>query len=202
MRLGRVIDVQTHVLRTDCPITSGDSGGPLFDMQGRVVGIHSRISTDLTENLHGHVLAVVAAWQQLEAGQIYPVRPLSRFLDQLDVDRDGKLSRGEFAAEPLYGRIFDRLAAKFQIDPARAHPIEELAQVFGWRELPVSFFGPVNGRPERIGQSLRATSLSAAATCAARLPMWLGRSARARCGSSAAGAVWPWVPLWGPTGGS
>ena len=31
------------MLQTDCPIVSGDSGGPLFDLGGRVIGIHSRI---------------------------------------------------------------------------------------------------------------------------------------------------------------
>src|SRR6185295_19283905 len=28
---------------TECTLVGGDSGGPLFDMNGRVIGIHSRI---------------------------------------------------------------------------------------------------------------------------------------------------------------
>ena len=31
------------VIHTDCTLVGGDSGGPLFDMQGSVIGIHSRI---------------------------------------------------------------------------------------------------------------------------------------------------------------
>ena len=42
-RLGRLLEVEKLYLRSDCPLVGGDSGGPLFDMHGRVVGIHSRI---------------------------------------------------------------------------------------------------------------------------------------------------------------
>jgi serine protease Do len=33
-------------------LVGGDSGGPLFDMHGRVIGIHSRIGQSLTANMH------------------------------------------------------------------------------------------------------------------------------------------------------
>jgi hypothetical protein len=39
-------------VRTDCPLVGGDSGGPLFDMYGKVVGIHSRIGDLLSANIH------------------------------------------------------------------------------------------------------------------------------------------------------
>ena len=124
VRFGRLIDVRDSVLRTDCPITQGDSGGPLFDMQGRVIGIHSRIAEDVTENLHGNALACVEAWDPLVAGEIYPVRPPSRFLDRLDIDRDGKISRAELPAGP-YRQVFDRLAREFELDPTKAHSIKK-----------------------------------------------------------------------------
>src|SRR5204863_1854494 len=49
LRLGRVVLTRDDVIRTDCTLVGGDSGGPLFDMNGRVIGIHSRISNRLTE---------------------------------------------------------------------------------------------------------------------------------------------------------
>ena len=42
-RLGRILEVERSFIRTDCPLVGGDSGGPLFDMNGLVIGIHSRI---------------------------------------------------------------------------------------------------------------------------------------------------------------
>ncbi len=51
LRIGRVLRLdqghdgrEPHLITTDAPLISGDSGGPLFDLTGRVVGIHSMIS--------------------------------------------------------------------------------------------------------------------------------------------------------------
>jgi serine protease Do len=52
VRLGRIIRLDEGALQTDCTISPGDSGGPLLDMHGRVIGIHSAISTLLAENFH------------------------------------------------------------------------------------------------------------------------------------------------------
>jgi serine protease Do len=52
LRLGRILEVNPSYLRTDCTLVGGDSGGPLFDMTGKVIGIHSRIGERLTANIH------------------------------------------------------------------------------------------------------------------------------------------------------
>ena len=52
VRVGRLIYKSRSVLRTDCALVGGDSGGPLVDMDGNVIGIHSRIGSNLTDNLH------------------------------------------------------------------------------------------------------------------------------------------------------
>jgi len=52
LRLGRVLTMRTDHLSTDCPLIGGDSGGPLFDLEGRVIAVHSRISDPLTANIH------------------------------------------------------------------------------------------------------------------------------------------------------
>lgn len=65
VRVGRVLGVSKDVLISDCPLIGGDSGGPLFDMNGNVIGIHSRIGQSLTSNLHVPVNAFADDWDRL-----------------------------------------------------------------------------------------------------------------------------------------
>ncbi len=65
VRVGRIIDAGAALIRTDCAIVGGDSGGPLYDMQGRVIGIHSRIGDPLTANIHVPVDTYHDTWEQL-----------------------------------------------------------------------------------------------------------------------------------------
>jgi serine protease Do len=51
-RLGRIIYVDSDDLQTDCTISPGDSGGPVFDMDGEIIGVHSYIRTSMSENFH------------------------------------------------------------------------------------------------------------------------------------------------------
>ncbi len=69
VRLGRIIRLTPDGLQTDCPISAGDSGGPLFDMRGRVAGIHSRISDSTTENFHVPISAFRESWVRLVKGE-------------------------------------------------------------------------------------------------------------------------------------
>jgi serine protease Do len=56
-------------LATNCTLVGGDSGGPLFDLNGNLVGIHSRISFLLTENVHVPTDSFKAEWDQLAKGE-------------------------------------------------------------------------------------------------------------------------------------
>jgi len=69
VRLGRIIRLEPDALQTDCTISPGDSGGPLFDMYGRVIGIHSAISTSVAENFHVAVTQFYNTWNQLVKGE-------------------------------------------------------------------------------------------------------------------------------------
>jgi serine protease Do len=73
-RLGRIIRLGPW-LQTDCTLIGGDSGGPLFDMRGQVVGIHSRISDSTVENFHVPAKAFVESWARLAKGDEWGGRP-------------------------------------------------------------------------------------------------------------------------------
>jgi serine protease Do len=74
VRLGRVLDVTNQFIQTDCALVGGDSGGPLFDMQGRVIGTHSRIGELLTQNLHVPVDTYRDTWDRLAKAEVWGSR--------------------------------------------------------------------------------------------------------------------------------
>lgn len=59
--------VQTAI-QTDCTLVGGDSGGPLFDLNGKLIGIHSRIGFFLNTNYHVSSDRFKDEWDQLIAG--------------------------------------------------------------------------------------------------------------------------------------
>ena len=66
VRLGRVNQEFDYYVRTDCTLIGGDSGGPLFGMDGKVVGIHSRIGQELIHNVHVPISAFYSpAWERM-----------------------------------------------------------------------------------------------------------------------------------------
>ncbi len=73
LRVGRVIHRSTDTIQTDCKLIGGDSGGPLFDMLGRVVGIHSRVSKKDEQNYHVTVRAFKRDWDRMMKGDIVTV---------------------------------------------------------------------------------------------------------------------------------
>ena len=74
-RVGRVVSKTDRVIRTDCTLVGGDSGGPLFDMNGQLIGIHSRIGMKLSDNFHVPVDQFSDNWDKLAQGLILSGRP-------------------------------------------------------------------------------------------------------------------------------
>ncbi|HZZ71004.1 MAG TPA: S1C family serine protease [Pirellulales bacterium] len=76
VRLGRLIQNRNGTMQTDAPLVGGDSGGPVFDLDGKVVGINSRISGPLTTNFHVPVDTFRDTWDRLakseEWGELSP----------------------------------------------------------------------------------------------------------------------------------
>jgi serine protease Do len=65
VRIGRVLSNNNSVIRSDCTLVGGDSGGPLINMNGEVIGIHSRIGGTLEQNLHVPVDQYTDHWDEL-----------------------------------------------------------------------------------------------------------------------------------------
>jgi len=65
VRIGRLLRILPSTLVTDCSLIGGDSGGPLFDLEGRLIGIHSRIGVDVDDNMHVPVDVFDESWSRL-----------------------------------------------------------------------------------------------------------------------------------------
>ncbi|MBL8888790.1 MAG: trypsin-like peptidase domain-containing protein [Planctomycetaceae bacterium] len=66
VRVGRLLmEPGRTTLQTDCTLVGGDSGGPLFDLEGRVIGIHSRISRRIQQNYHVSVDIFTSQWDEM-----------------------------------------------------------------------------------------------------------------------------------------
>ncbi|HVK13836.1 MAG TPA: trypsin-like peptidase domain-containing protein [Gemmataceae bacterium] len=80
VRVGRIVSANDLVIQTDCTLVGGDSGGPLFDMQGRVIGIHSRIGLPITFNMHVPTDVYKNTWEQLVRGDRIGENPHNVYL--------------------------------------------------------------------------------------------------------------------------
>src|SRR5262249_28543431 len=92
VRLGRVQLANNNLITTDCTLVGGDSGGPLFDMEGRVIGIHSRIGMMITANIHVPVDTYRETWDRLVASEVWGNR----------IGGGGGRRRGQDSAKPGY----------------------------------------------------------------------------------------------------
>lgn len=83
VRLGKVLFSNRQWIQTDTPLVGGDSGGPLFDLEGNVIGIHSWISQSINGNMHVPVNTYRENWDRLAKGEEWgralgsPERPRS-----------------------------------------------------------------------------------------------------------------------------
>jgi serine protease Do len=106
VRLGRTLKTSATTLTTDCALVGGDSGGPLFDMHGRVVGINSRIGQSLTANLHVPVNPYRESWDRLAKAEVFggklgaPSKDSPWIGVQLDPDAKGCVIAGVTPGSP------------------------------------------------------------------------------------------------------
>jgi len=92
VRLGRLVRIADGTFQSDCILIGGDSGGPLFDLSGKLVGIHSRVGQQLQMNMHV---------------------PMSVFLENWDgLNKAAFMGDGPYAQRPVKGKGFLGLATE------------------------------------------------------------------------------------------
>jgi serine protease Do len=157
LRLGRVIHVDEEVIQTDNELVGGDSGGPLFDMYGRVIGINSRIGPSTTFNLHAPICAYADDWDRLVAGEDFILHSGALLGVRAEPDERGLRLTKVWPENPA-GRAGLRegdILLRFQSHPV--HSIEQLSRLVGEHQpgervvLSVLRDGEVQEFPVRLG---------------------------------------------------
>jgi len=86
LRLGRLVRIAERTIQTDCTLIGGDSGGPLFDMNGMLIGIHSRVGLVTEQNMHVPMHVFHTHWEAMK--------------------RSDFIGEGPFAKKPIKGQAF------------------------------------------------------------------------------------------------
>ena len=92
VRLGRLVRIANSTFQSDCTLIGGDSGGPLFDLGGKLIGIHSRVGQQLQSNMHVPMSEYVKNWDGLLKAEF--------------------IGEGPFATKPVKGSGFLGLATE------------------------------------------------------------------------------------------
>ena len=75
VRFGRIVRSNSRssrgMLQSSALMEPGDSGGPLFDMDGRVIGIHSRIGREMSRNYEVPVDSFKKYWNELNVERTF-----------------------------------------------------------------------------------------------------------------------------------
>jgi serine protease Do len=114
VRSGRILEIRGHQLVTDAVLIGGDSGGPLFDLEGDLIAIHSSIGDTVAENRHVDVATYRLHWDRMKSGQSWGQLP--ELTADEDLPRRAKL-----------GVVVDRSADHAQITVVRPNsPAERI----------------------------------------------------------------------------
>jgi len=112
VRVGRVLGFRSRMhdsmntqVTTDAPLISGDSGGPLFDLTGRIVGINAEITGIRREGVSFHTLINLAkrGIDAMKKGEVLtapapPPAAFSHAMSQLRIARASNDSNGAINA--------------------------------------------------------------------------------------------------------
>ena len=78
VRIGRLVKIADSTWQSDCTLIGGDSGGPLFDVRGRLIGIHSRVGANLQQNMHVPMREFLRHWDEMLKGEFIGEGPFAK----------------------------------------------------------------------------------------------------------------------------
>ncbi len=78
VRLGRLVRISDNTYQSDCSLIGGDSGGPLFDLDGKLIAIHSRVGNKLPENMHVPTHVFLKSWDKMLKGEFLGDGPFAK----------------------------------------------------------------------------------------------------------------------------
>ena len=78
VRIGRLVRIANSTLQSDCNLIGGDSGGPLFDLNGKLIGIHSRVGASLEQNMHVPIREFLDNWDTMLGGEFIGEGPFAK----------------------------------------------------------------------------------------------------------------------------
>jgi len=78
VRVGRLVREAENTIQSDCMLIGGDSGGPLFNMRGELIGIHSRVGSSKEESMHVPLREFQKNWDDLSASQFLGEGPFAQ----------------------------------------------------------------------------------------------------------------------------
>lgn len=73
LRVGKVLKVTANSLQSDCVLMGGDSGGPLFNLQAELIGIHSQIWEGRDQNVHVSLSPYLRSWDMMKMAEVIRV---------------------------------------------------------------------------------------------------------------------------------
>jgi len=77
VRLARLVRMANNTIQSDGTLIGGDSGGPLFDMEGRLIGIHSRVGPQLPVNMHVPMKVFIESLEEMKASEFIGEGPFA-----------------------------------------------------------------------------------------------------------------------------
>ncbi len=146
VRYGRISKIinQWGFIESTCKMEVGDSGGPLFDLEGRVIGLHSRCTEPENENFEVPVDMFRKYWEALNIPEDYTSIPDST--DWTKADPLQHVAETELADKP------DNIAAA--LSPGLLHYcIKTESKVNGILQNAVGTIFDVNGSSYIIGKN-------------------------------------------------
>lgn len=108
VRFGRVVSKNmAGFFSSDCTLIGGDSGGPLLNLNGAVVGIHSSIGESWSANNHAGISALREDWKRMEDGAFW-----GKLQNHPMMDKESPVLGVELLGENAVGVVLGNVVGK------------------------------------------------------------------------------------------